>query len=233
MTAMTSDTHGDDNPVERQVGERLSWAQVTVRAITPRQARRSRFVGLMKVALPLFGVVLLAVVIAWPQIYRRDGGFSLSFADVDVGDGGLAMMKARFRGVDGQNRPFFVTADTATQEPGDMKLIALDRVAADLTLSDGSWVGLSAKTGLYNQREQTLMLRGDIAVYSDKGYEFHGDTAEVDMKTGSVITDDKVRGQGPLGLLYAESMRIWDKGERYEFIGRVRTTIHPGARQGG
>lgn len=230
MTAMTLDPQ--DSPPERQPGERLSWAQVTVRAIAPHQARRSRFVGLMKVALPLFGMILLALVIAWPQIYKRDGGFSLSFADVDVGDGGLAMMKARFRGVDSQNRPYYVTADTATQEPGDMKLIALDRVTADLTLSDGSWVGLSANTGLYNQREQTLMLRGDIAVFSDKGYEFHGDTAEVDMNAGSVVTDDKVRGQGPLGLLYADSMRIWDKGARYEFIGRVRTTIHPGGRRG-
>jgi lipopolysaccharide export system protein LptC len=140
------------------------------------------------------------------------------------------MLKARYRGTDRKNQPYLITADTATQQTDASKVIALDRVAGDLTSADGTWMTLNAKTGLFDQTGQTLWLQGDVNVWSDKGYEFHGLTADVNMKEGTLASDDKVWGHGPLGELRANGMRVFEKGDRIVFIKGVTTTLYPQAK---
>jgi lipopolysaccharide export system protein LptC len=189
-------------------------------------ARRSRLVGLMKVALPIVAMALAGLVLAWPQ-FAKKAGFLINFADVEVSDGGLTMHKARFRGADRSGQPFFVTADSANQEIGGEKLVTLDQVAADMTRRDGNWLSLTADTGVFNQAAQRLVLQGNVNVFSDRGFEMHGDSADIDMKNGTIATDDKVWGQGPLGTLTAGNMRVYDKGARVVFEGRVKTVLTP------
>ncbi|MFT2536609.1 hypothetical protein ACMWQD_29955, partial [Escherichia coli] len=61
------------------------------------RARKSRFVRLMRIMLPLLALVLTTVVLVWPQMNKPEG-FRLSFADVGTSDDQLVMRNARFRG---------------------------------------------------------------------------------------------------------------------------------------
>jgi lipopolysaccharide export system protein LptC len=194
-------------------------------------ARYSRFVGLMRLLLPLVALLLVVVVIAWPDLYRDSGGFRITFSSMQSSDEGLTMANARYVGRDAKGQPFVVTADTATQDKMDQAQVLLDGLQADLTLADGTWITLSANTGVYSQDEELLDLFGEINIFSDRGYEFHAHTATVDLAAGVVISDNPVDGQGPFGLLKAQGMRIEDKGERMIFNNGVKVTIYPGQKQ--
>lgn len=203
----------------------LRWAPALATGVDLARVRRSRFVGAMRIALPLLALVLIALLIAWPQVYRRSDGFRLAFSTIEVEDGALTMTKARYRGTDHKDQPFLVSADTATQDPNDPKRVTLDRIAADMTMRDGTWLALNANSGAYHQGEQTLTLQDDISVFTDRGYELHGISARVDLAAGTLASDDKVWGQGPFGLLRANGMRVDGNGNRVRFINGVQVTL--------
>ena len=208
------------------VRSRVGWNATLLDSIDFRRARKSTFVRTMKVMLPLLAFAILGLVLIWPQLRSRSEGFRLSFANVAPADGGITMQKARYRGTDRNNRPYLVTADVATQEGGAVRQVALDRVAGDITMGDNSWLSLTANTGLFNQDAQTLWLQGDINVFSDRGYEFHGLTADIDLKAGTMATDDKVWGHGPLGQINANAMRVYERGDRVVFTNGVKTLLY-------
>lgn len=203
-------------------------ARITAtREYDPSQIRRSPFVGIMRVALPALAIVLLVTIFIWPQFGEDQHGFALTFGDQSGSGGTLAMIKARYFGTDRRGQPFLLTADAATPAIADAKTIILDAVTADVTISNGTWIWMSATTGAFQQEEQILILHGGVSVYTDIGYEFHGKTAEIEMRTGSMRSNHPIVSQGPLGRLRADAMRIYNRGERMEFIGRVHVSIYP------
>ncbi len=189
------------------------------------RVRKSRFVRLMRIMLPLLALVLTTVVLVWPQMNKPEG-FRLSFSDVGTSDDQLVMRNARFRGTDSENRPFLVTADNAMQDPAHQDQVILDALNADITLEDGTWLTLRADTGVYFQNERKLALHGNVAVFSDLGYEFHADEAEADLAKGTVESDSKVWGHGPMGRINANGLRVYERGAVVRFINGVKTTLH-------
>jgi lipopolysaccharide export system protein LptC len=206
---------------------RGNWLFEGRRVIQLSLLRRSRFVRVMKVALPLAAVAMVTAVIAWPQMHAQDPGFRLNYAAVEVGQVEPSMASARFHGTDRDKRPFRVTADTATQDPSERGQVFLDRLTADLNMSDGTWMSLSARSGVYRESRRHLTLSGDLSMFTERGYEFHGHSAEIDFTAGTLKSDEKVWGQGPFGLLDANGLRVLDSGERILFINGVRTTFYP------
>ena len=191
----------------------------------------SRFVGLMKWGLPALAGFLVVLVLAWPGMLKRKEGFQLSFSGLrGLGEEELTMLNPRFMGVDRKNQPFVITADSANQDPATPRLVTLERLQADITLTDGSWLSLIAASGLYRQAEQRLTLEGPIGIYSDSGYELHLRRAEAALAEGAAWSDDGVEGQGPFGHIRADRMRIENQGERMFFEGRVQLTVLPGAK---
>jgi lipopolysaccharide export system protein LptC len=192
-------------------------------------ARYSRFVGAMRLLLPLIALGLVAVLVAWPDPYEDDKGFRLTFSNLRTGNGELAMENPRYVGRDSNGMPFEVTALSATQDKEDRKRVSLETIQADMTLSDGTWVSLTANHGIFHQDREVLELGGMVNLYSDRGYEFHALTASADLAAGTVVTADPVRGQGPFGILEANAMRVSDKGKRMIFQDGVKVTIFSGA----
>ena len=141
------------------------------------------------------------------------------------------MVNARYVGTDGNNRPFVVTADSATAEPDNPDRIRLVALQADITFDDARWVTVIADSGVYDRLAQTLRLGEAVSLYSDDGFELHAGSTLVDLEAGSAASDAPVQAQGPLGVLNANSFRIAAAGRRLHFIGAVRATIDPGARR--
>lgn len=196
----------------------------------PAMFRRSIFVGAMKIALPLAAVVVVGVLVAWPQIFRQEGFFRLGFSEAAVEQGAPTAVNVRFHGLDRHNRPYRVLADTATQDPADRSRTFLAKPSADVASGAGGWLIIGAKSGVYREDVRTLGLSGDITVFSDQGYEFHAITAAVDMAASTVSSDDKVWGQGPFGMLHANGLRVFDGGDRIRFTNGVRVTLWPRAK---
>lgn len=190
----------------------------------------SRMVFLMKVLLPSIAVVLVGLVLAWPELISDDGRFRLNAVRIDQRDAEtLRMVNPRYVGTDDRNQPFTVTADVATQSSGNADLVALDHPKADIALEDGSWVALTASDGLYHRDRQSINLKGAVNIFHDSGYEFSSESALIDLKAGTATGTETVTGQGPMGDIEAEGFQILDRGARILFTGKARLVMYPAA----
>ena len=191
---------------------------------------RSRRVAYLKLMLPAIALLIVSMILAWPQIARDDnrvrfGGGRVSIEDAET----LRMINARYVGVDDQQRPYVVTSALATRESAHAPTTDLKTPKADLTTAGGAWVAVTADTGLYHNDAKLLDLAGDVSVFHDGGTEFHTTTARVDLQAGSAAGDDPVDGQGPTGTITADGFRLYDRGAHIVFTGKAHLILYQGA----
>lgn len=191
--------------------------------------RRSRKVLIIKFALPLIAVGLVGLVLTWPQLQSGDEDFRLD-ATTNAGDARNAkpqVLNPRLSGIDKDGQPFEITADIGTQTVGDngAEIYYLTRPKADMALSGGSWVALSANDGVYEVAAEVLVLRGGVSLFHDSGVEFQTDEARIMMGERAALSDVPVFGFGEFGEIEAEGFRILDHGDRIVFTGPARLLL--------
>ena len=219
---------GDGNPGRNpgSLSARARWR--LWRRRTARPAGYSRVVFFLKVLLPAVAVALVSLVVVWPDFLSDESRFRLNAVKVDVRDAEtLNMLNPRFVGTDERNRPFIVTADSASQARADSATVTLAAPKADLTMDDGTWVALTAVDGVYDRTGQAIDLGGGVNIFHDSGYEFRSDTARIDMKNGTASGQEPVEGQGPLGAIQSQGFTILDRGARIVFTGKARMVTYP------
>lgn len=188
-------------------------------------ARRRILIAIAKRALPLAAIGLLATIALWPEFDRAEDRGRLAFRRItQARPDAVRVVEPRYQGVDGENRPYTVTADVATQL-GDTEDVQLDSPRADILLADGTWVLLQAQEGLYAREENHLDLAGRVTVFRDDGTQVVTDRAAVDLSDSSAEGDAPVAAQGPFGTLTAEGFRLREQGQVVIFTGNSRVVL--------
>ncbi len=191
-------------------------------------ANYSRFVSLMKLLLPVMALALAVVMVAWPQLKSRDGGFRLGFLSINPYDAeNLRMDNARFTGLDKKTLPYTLTAEVAIQDGPGADIIRLQRPKADITLKDGTWLALTADNGIHRQKKQTLELTGVVNMFHDSGHSFTTTHAEIDLVRGTAVGNQPVTGQGPIGTLTSQGFRFIREGSIIQFTGKAKLVFYP------
>jgi lipopolysaccharide export system protein LptC len=195
----------------------------------PRPTHRySRFVAWMKLALPAIAVGLLLLVLVWPRLQTAMDRLRARLPGLDMSlAGDLRMVNLRYTGYDKHDRPVTITAEAARQRPGKDDLVELQAPKADLTTQNGTWIALTAMTGIYQPGAQQLDLFGNVELFQDKGNSFRTDTAHVDMSKGTAESNDAVEGSGPFGTVRAEGFRIEERGDVIRFLGKSSVVLAP------
>ena len=194
----------------------------------------SRFVRLMKFALPVIAGIVLLLVVVWPELKPKPERFAIGVSDLKMNiEGGQRVVNARFTGVDSENRPFSVTADAVVQDADKDSAVKLTRPKADVTLASNSWVAIAAPQGTFSRKQEILSLFGGVDLFHDDGYEFRTAEARIDFRNGAASGDRPVTGQGPFGTVRAEGFRIVDNGDRIIFNGKSTLVIFPAAGKKG
>jgi lipopolysaccharide export system protein LptC len=192
-------------------------------------ARRSRTVSFFKAVLPVAAVFLLIALAMAPGM--RSGPADRVSYKVQSSNGPVPASKmegAAYRGMDQHGQPFTLTADSANQTNGDA--IALSQPQGDITLTSGAWLMLKSDAGLFNQRLQTLGLKGNVTLYRNDGTMMTGPDAKIDLKQGSAISASPVQAAGPFGTLNAANgFVLTDRGEDVVFNGPVTLTLNQAA----
>ncbi|MHA1113119.1 MAG: LPS export ABC transporter periplasmic protein LptC [Alphaproteobacteria bacterium] len=189
-------------------------------------ARYSRFVGLMKLVLPLTALLLIALVVMWPQFQPDKQPMRIGYAEMETeGASAGRMSQPRFTALDDENQFYTVTAVLARQPDPKNEVVILDKPAADVALKDGSWLAVSAESGIFRQEKRTLMLEGGVSLFHDDGYEMRTKTAFIDLDKGIARGNEPVAGQGPLGLINAQGFRIDRDKETITFTGKAKMVI--------
>ena len=187
-------------------------------------ARHSRMVRMLRVAVPAAVALSLAAIIAvsvFNPFRMLMPKLPLDMGNLVVSGTKITMESPHLAGYSADRRPYELWAKTATQDVTDPDHVELKALRAKLLTEDQSTVILEARTGLFDNKGQTLDLHKDIFLQTSSGYEARLSQAFVDMAKNTVTSDEHVDVKLTNGTLSADRLRIYGGGEVVRFEGNV------------
>lgn len=191
----------------------------------------TRLVSQLKVLLPAGALLIIAAVFFFSSVNSGRNAIALTFDRIEDAANDRRMLNPKLTGVDGEGRPFLVTASYAEQAKARPDLVTLVKVDADITLKDGQWLLVTAQRGLLDGEAQTLDLGGGINLYSGTGYEMRTDSARILIDKGQITGNAPVVGQGPLGVITANGFDVDREAKTVLFRGGVESVYMPPPRK--
>jgi LPS export ABC transporter protein LptC len=232
---MTSETQIEDAaaseaPETRARRERLDSLAPRRRLTGEQAAARSRFVGQMRIALPVLVVVLIGVFFA----SSRKGGdddllLSETIRDPKSFTDKYAMSGADVSGVTKDGKPYRIEFESLTQAASKEDVAELVKPKAT-THGDKQDSVVTANRGQMNSKDNRLTLEDQVTLTHRIGgetYTLTAPKADVDVKGGVVAIDSGVTGTSATGGLRADHMRAYNAENRVVFEGNVSMRIYP------
>jgi lipopolysaccharide export system protein LptC len=194
--------------------------------VTTGIAKRSRAVTIFKALLPVAAVVLLIALAIAPGLRGGPGADRVTYKVPNTPQSsGSHMENAQYKGLDQHGQPFTLTAKAANDQGTDD--VALAGPQGDISLASGAWLMLKSETGLFNQKLQTLGLKGNVTLYRNDGTTVTSPDARIDLKQGDANSASPVQAAGPFGTLNAAGgFNLTDRGADVVFKGPATLTLN-------
>lgn len=187
-------------------------------------ARHSRLVRALRIAVPAAVLLALAVIVG-VSVFNP---FRMLMPKLPIDTGNLlvsgtkiTMESPHLAGYTPDQRPYELWAKTAIQDLRDPDHVELDKLRTRVVMEDGSTAFLDARTGKFDNKQQTLDLHKDIFMKTTNGYEARLSQAFVDMAKNTVSSDEHVDVKMSNGTVSSDRLRIYGGGEVVRFEGNV------------
>src|SRR5580700_1275441 len=187
-------------------------------------ARHSRMVRMLRVAVPAAVILAMAAIVGisiFNPFRMLMPKLPLDVGNVVVSGTKITMESPHLSGYTPDQRPYEMWAKTATQDLTDPDHVELKTLRAKVLMEDRSTVTLDARTGMFDNKLQTLDLNKDIFLQTTTGYEARLTQAFVDMGKGTVTSEEHVDVKLTNGTLSSDRLRITGGGEVVLFEGNV------------
>lgn len=147
----------------------------------------------------------------------------------DTGKGEAASDQERFAvagsevgGFDDENQPYTISAELARQDKEQPNLVHMKEVSGLLRRSDGRQMNVTAATGLFNTRDKTLTLDGNVAIVLQNTFTASMAVANVDVHKKALTSDADVLVELEGGQIFSTGIEVSDNGAHVLFRSRVR-----------
>lgn len=167
--------------------------------------RHDAVVTVLKVALPVLAVALLAIIVVWPLLSAREFSFLLSKDKVAMANDRLRLDNAVYRGQTGKGQPFIIRAGGAVQHSSAVPIVELKTLDATLQMDDGP-ARVTAPSGRYDMDNDKLNIAGPVKVDGSAGYSLDSQGVEVSLIDRTVKTDQPVSGRLPIGTFRSDRL---------------------------
>jgi lipopolysaccharide export system protein LptC len=191
---------------------------------TFRSARRhSRVVRILRIAIPLAVVLGLTIfsLITYFNPLRMLAKLPINLNDLVVSGTKITMEKPHLSGFTKDARAYEFNADAAAQDLTKPDIVELRNIRAKLQMEDKSMMEMSAVTGIYNTKQETLKLERNILLSSSTGYKGRLSEAMVDIRRGNIVSTQPVELEMLQGTLNANQLEVVDSGDLVRFDGGV------------
>lgn len=193
-----------------------------------RTARRhSRAVRIMRVAIPAAVVLLLGgfSLATYLNPLRALAKLPVNISDMVVSGTKITMERPRMTGFTKDARAYEFNADAAAQDLTKPDIVELKNIRARLQMQDRSMMDMSADTGIYDTKRETLKLETNIVLTSSNGNRGRLSQAMIDIKKGNIVSDQPVELEFLQGVLNGKKLEIVDSGDVIRFHGGVNMML--------
>lgn len=220
------EAHAAAAPASRPVPRDASAANVRKARAYRHAHRHSVRVRVLKIALPVLAVLFVGAFI----LFTYAPGVPLDKIELGAGtiqNGKLIMANPVLKGFTKDKLPYHMTAARAIQDVGDNNIVDLQDIRASIPIDSKNMATIGAKSGSYDNAARTLKIDSALTVKTDDGMTATLRSANIEMKSGSLQTDEPVEIDGKGSHIRAQSMKVEDRGRVLIFEKNVRLTITP------
>lgn len=185
----------------------------------------SRMVGLLKYALPAAGLVIVALVVAWPELHHTQIDISNPTERPAAVAGEI--QNPRYSGVDEAARPYTVWATLAKQVQD--QIFDLNRPKGEMKLPSGLVLTLDAQAGKLDRSSKSVHLSGNVTLRRSDGTTMVTDAADISLADKGARSSTPVTAEGPFGTLSAGGFKVEQQGDVIIFTGPTKLFLKPGA----
>ena len=189
-------------------------------------ARHSWRVRFLRRALPVTALlgVLCAAALTWFNplriIARLPQGGSLAISGTKI-----VMELPRIAGFTKDARSYEVSARSANQDLTRPDDVELEGIAAKMETENQAIVEVNATNGIYHPKSQQMVLGSSVFLKSSTGYEARLTDASIDMRSGSIVSEQPVEVKLLNGVLNAQRLEVAESGALMRFSGGVAMTL--------
>lgn len=187
--------------------------------------KHTRWVTLIKLALPGLAAVLAVTLLVFPSLNDdiRDFGLNFSFGKGDMEK--LNIEKTTVYVTDKQNRISNFEAEQIKETSAGSKIFDLSRPEAILPMDDNEWLSIQAPQGVYNQKNTLLHLQKQVEGFYSPGMSLLTEEAFINFRESFGYGHRPVKGEGFLGKISAEGFEVSGKRNTLTFLGKTRLLI--------
>ncbi|MCA0846496.1 LPS export ABC transporter periplasmic protein LptC [Salipiger thiooxidans] len=188
--------------------------------MAPRGDTYSKFIGWLKLLLPLAALTLLSTMFLLPRVSEPVN--KLPFVEgEDPGDATRQQIVApNFAGTTDKGDRITMTADRAEPLAADMARLQAHQLDAALDLVDGSRITLRADQAVVDDADKTADLEGGVHITSSTGYVIDTERMLTSLDQIDAETLTPVSGSGPAGRFTAGKLTIAadENGENVQLL---------------
>jgi lipopolysaccharide export system protein LptC len=173
----------------------------------------------VRIALPVAVVVGLTVLVLFTyfkpmEMFEKLPSVSGKLA---VQGSKITMELPRIAGFTRDSRSYELNAETAVQDIAKPDIVELQKLRVRVEMQNKDVVLITANAGTYNTKADKIVLRDQVIVTSEQGYQVLMREAAVEMKKSNVVSELPVEIKLPNGLLKANRMEVLDSGDLIRF----------------
>ena len=189
--------------------------------------QHSILVRILRVAIPLAVVAGITgiTLVTYYNPLRMLNKLPIDISNLVVSGSKVTMEKPHLSGFTKDARAYEFTADAAAQDLTKPDIVELRNIHAKVDMQDKTTMVMTAVTGIYDTKAETLRLERDIVLSSSNGYKGRLSVAQVDIRKGTVVSDQPVELELLQGTLNANRLEIVDSGDLVRFHGGVNMVM--------
>jgi lipopolysaccharide export system protein LptC len=192
--------------------------------------RHSRRVRFLRIALPAVVILVPLAVFGFNSLLnplKKSLALPVDFSSVLVSGTKIMMQQPRIAGFTKDNRRYDLTAQAAGQDLTKPDLLELQGVRATMETQDSAQFEMTAQGGMYNTKNEMLLLNNNIVVTSTNGYEALLSEAELDVRTGKIVSHKPVYLKNAKMSISANRMEVENGGDVMRFERGVTVVMLP------
>lgn len=191
----------------------------------------TRFVGWMKIILPVIALGLLSTLFLLSRTVDPTQDIPVTEVDLEQRAQDQGASNPSFSGVtEGGEQVTFEAAMVRPDLSADGQLLA-DRPNAKITLDGGTVVTVTAANGRTSRNMMSAELLGEVVVTTSQGYQLNSKRIVAEFEPLTVESPGPVTGKGPPGDLEAGRMHLTSSEEEGRthllFTGGVKLVYKP------
>ncbi|MCF6371107.1 LPS export ABC transporter periplasmic protein LptC [Rhizobium halophilum] len=190
--------------------------------------RHSARVRRLRIWLPI-GATLISFAFIGVSVIRAYLPEDINIESARIENGKIVMERPAIAGRNDDGISYSMTAVRALQDIKNPNMITLENVKAAVPVNEDTIARVVATAGIFDRGTDRMQLTAPFDINLSNGTTAKFQSANLDVKAGTLVTQDPISITTRQASIVAESLDIADNGKIITFSGQVRVNIDPAA----